>query len=476
MAERIRGPRAIVGIRRRTVDVATSSWEVQWRGYFRGFQRRYMAAWSPPAKAATFHVKQGPGSAFWLRETQVSRDLLNQQYAAMTQTVWSDVVSAQVGRAVDFDLNSRGVSRILGQVGTRVTGITEASQRMIADRVDAGIRDGANTDRLEASIRDLLQSWGEPGGRAHIIALTESGNAYNLAATEGYRESGIVEMVEVYDGPDCGWTEHDDPDLADGSKRTLEEADAYPLSHPHCQRAFGPVVLTDEEADSATAQAVSQEEPATEVDPGIQEPEPPALTREEQISVQEERIRGLTDHEVGIAVGDDGTVLVDKLGEGQSSTAYGSVTFTDAELAAMRGQTLIHNHPGGWIEGWREAGSFSPDDLLLQLSYGIREMRVVGKNVNYRAWWEGGTRHFLFRKESEAANKAVRLATEEWLREQKRIAREAAKIPGGGFDLRAYAAAEKELLAEANSQHWHRVWTRVSEAIPQFHYERTILE
>ena len=224
--------------------MATAAWEVQLRAYFRGFQRRYMAA-HPGGKGADeamFHVKQ---SGFWASERERLRQILNQQYLAMTQTVWSDVVSTQVGRAVSFDLNARGVERIVGRVGTRVTQITSASQRLIAERVEAGIAANANTDRLEESVRSLLRSWGESGGRAHIIALTESGNAYNMAATEGYRESGIVEMVQVYDGPDCGWTEHDDPDLADGSTRTLDEADEYPLSHPHCQRAFGPVVLTE---------------------------------------------------------------------------------------------------------------------------------------------------------------------------------------------------------------------------------------
>lgn len=253
MAERIRGPRAIVGIRRRTVDVATASWEVDWRRYFQGLERRYMAAFRKAAPG-TFHVKQGPGSSWWSGEVAVMRELLNQQYAQMTETVWTDVVSAQVGRKIDFDLNARGVERILDKVGTRITAMADASQRAIASRVDAGIAAGASTDRIEAGVRDLLRGWGETGGRAHIIALTETGNAYNLAATEGYRESGLVDKVQVYDGPECGWTEHDDPDMADGSVRTLEEAEEYPLSHPHCQRAFAPVVLTEEEAQAADLQ------------------------------------------------------------------------------------------------------------------------------------------------------------------------------------------------------------------------------
>lgn len=252
MAEPITGPRAIVGIRRRTVEVSTGLWEREWRAYFRGLERRFLASSWKSADPGAFHVKQaGPGSGFWANENRIAKELLDKQYLQMTETVWKDVVSKQVGTALAFDLNARGVGRILDKVGTRITGMTESSQMRLSWRIESGINAGQSTDKIEGTVRDLLRSWGEPGNRAHIIALTETGNAYNLAATEGYRESGLVERVQVYDGPDCGWTEHDDPDLADGSTRTLEEAEEYPLSHPHCQRAFGPVVLTEEDAQAA---------------------------------------------------------------------------------------------------------------------------------------------------------------------------------------------------------------------------------
>lgn len=250
MAEPIRGPRAIVGIRRRTVEVATAAWEREWRTYFRGLERRFLAY-------ARSHIRRAKGwkdeatadldvDGFdWSGEETDLRRMLNQQYAAMTETVWTEVVGRQVGARMDFNLNARGVQRVLKRVATRVTMIDKASQEMIARRVAYEVSASSNADRLEAGLRDLLRSWGETGGRAHIIAMTESANAYNQAAVEGYRESGLVEEVEVYDGPDCGWTEHDDPDLADGSVRTLEEAQAYPEAHPHCQRAFGPVVLRE---------------------------------------------------------------------------------------------------------------------------------------------------------------------------------------------------------------------------------------
>jgi hypothetical protein len=485
MAERIRGPRAVVGIRARAVAVGTAKADQDLRAYFRGLRRRYMAAFRRAKGAESlFHVKQGAvlhdvkaGPTFnWSAEKEALRKVLNAQYAAMTEVVWSDVTRLQVGRAIAFDLNSRGVQRILGKVGTRVTQINRASQEMIANRVAAEINRGSNADKLESSLDDLLRSWGESGGRAHIIALTETGFAYNYAAIEGYRESGIVEKVQVYDGPDCGWTEHDDPDLADGSIRTLEEAEAYPLSHPHCQRAFGPVALTDE--DTPTGYQPTEPTPAPEP---IAEPEAapagePVRVADPETVIQEqgERIRTLQDHEVGIAVDRNGNVIIDKTGYGQNTRSYGGVNFTDQELAAMRGETLIHNHPGGYIEGWPRAGAFSPDDILLAHEYGIGEMRVVGKRVDYIARAPQEIDRIQLRLAIRDAEASVRKANEAWIAEQKAVARATSVRADGGFDMIAYGQAEKAIYAEASMDHYHKVWEEVARAIPQFRYHRVL--
>jgi len=246
MAEAIRGPRAIVGIRRRLVEAAVPAAEREWRRYFAGLERRFgiYARWHMTRrKAADDPADLDVGGFDWDEEADDLKSLLDKQYAAMVEVVWSDVVGAQTGQAIRFDLNARNVRSVLDKVGKRITMINKASQRLIAELVAREVEKSSNADMLEKALGDLLRSWGESGGRAHIIALTETANAYNQAAVSGYREAGLEE-VEVYDGPDCGWTEHDDPDLADGSTRTLEEAEQYPEAHPHCQRAFGPVVLT----------------------------------------------------------------------------------------------------------------------------------------------------------------------------------------------------------------------------------------
>lgn len=77
--------------------------------------------------------------------------------------------------------------------------------------------------------------WGEMNAR------TTTALAYNRGTFTQAHDDGFDEL-EVFDGEGCGWTEHDDPDLADGSVRTLEDCEAYPISHPNCRRSFSPHV------------------------------------------------------------------------------------------------------------------------------------------------------------------------------------------------------------------------------------------
>lgn len=78
--------------------------------------------------------------------------------------------------------------------------------------------------------------------RAETIARTETKMAQNLSSIQAYRSSRVVKELKVYDGDDCGWTSHDDPDKANGKIVSFDEAAAYPLAHPRCVRSFAPVV------------------------------------------------------------------------------------------------------------------------------------------------------------------------------------------------------------------------------------------
>ncbi|MBP5905810.1 hypothetical protein F3K40_08520 [Streptomyces sp. LBUM 1478] len=74
---------------------------------------------------------------------------------------------------------------------------------------------------------------------AEAATLAKSAVAYNAGTLNRSRQAGVT-MVEVFDGVDCGWTTHQDPDKANRTVRTVEEAAEWPISHPRCRRGFGP--------------------------------------------------------------------------------------------------------------------------------------------------------------------------------------------------------------------------------------------
>jgi len=59
-----------------------------------------------------------------------------------------------------------------------------------------------------------------------------------LNAAERLALKGKNIVIVVSDGPDCGWTYHEDPEKADGMVVSIAEARANPIAHPHCVRRF----------------------------------------------------------------------------------------------------------------------------------------------------------------------------------------------------------------------------------------------
>lgn len=78
--------------------------------------------------------------------------------------------------------------------------------------------------------------------RSETIARTETKIAQNKSSIMAYRTNPVIKGLLVFDGDDCGWTAHDDPEKADGKQVTFDEADANPLAHPRCVRSFAPIV------------------------------------------------------------------------------------------------------------------------------------------------------------------------------------------------------------------------------------------
>jgi len=70
---------------------------------------------------------------------------------------------------------------------------------------------------------------------SEMVLRTKTAEAYQVG---GFNQAAgfKVKYVEVMDGPGCGWTSHDDTQLANGMILTLDAARAYPTSHPNCRR------------------------------------------------------------------------------------------------------------------------------------------------------------------------------------------------------------------------------------------------
>lgn len=183
-------------------------------------------------------ISWDPGDIDWAIEEQELGKVLARWYAKIGDTAFA-AVSDQLAVELRFDIRVSPGREILAQVGQRVAGILDTERGILANAVDRAIESGDSVADLRALLEELVGAWA--GGRARVIANTETAFAYNMAAAAGYRESGLVDEVLIFDGEDCGWLDHDDPDLADGSTRTLDEFEGTPLSHPNCQRAAGPV-------------------------------------------------------------------------------------------------------------------------------------------------------------------------------------------------------------------------------------------
>ena len=133
-----------------------------------------------------------------------------------------------------FSLENVHVQRVLGRLARQVRSVSSTTKDEIQRLVGLQAAEGWSIEELAAAIEQLAETRSKT--RALTIARTETGTAYNLASLAAYRDAGITH-VTVLDG------DEDEPcRSANGSRWTIEEAEANPLGHPNCSRAFVPIV------------------------------------------------------------------------------------------------------------------------------------------------------------------------------------------------------------------------------------------
>lgn len=185
-------------------------------------------------------------------------------------------VSQVLGFNVSLRLNGRNISGVMSEIGTRVSGITETSRVVLSNIIRRGIEEGSSPKAIANNLLRSASLWG--GGKSNVsasramtVARTETANAYNKSTLAAYKDSGLVKKLVCLDSPDCGWNGHNDSERAQNRQCTYEDAQAHPLSHPNCVRAFAPKLYPTRPEDEAAPRRIAG---TGEVTPKPVRPEP----------------------------------------------------------------------------------------------------------------------------------------------------------------------------------------------------------
>ncbi len=212
---------------------------------FSGALRRY---WIEQAAAAGAAVEAGlraiealiPADAVGTLEVLGSRFTLTMSIEA------SEIAGGLVG-VEGLTTASPEMQTLLREAAGRMRPVTDVTRSAVQEVLRIGQARGYNDFQIARGvpadnfrgIRDVVKMTYK--NRDLAIARTEMAISSQRAAHDRYAAAGVTH-VDIQDGPGCGWTSHDDPDTANGSRRTLAAANAHPTAHPNCIRVSMPVL------------------------------------------------------------------------------------------------------------------------------------------------------------------------------------------------------------------------------------------
>jgi hypothetical protein len=113
---------------------------------------------------------------------------------------------------------------------------TRASQYETARFDRAALRAAHPLDTViyRNDARHPVDAWARAALSWQTVTTANAG-----AARTAFEQLGCTQ-VKISDGNGCGWTNHADPDKADGTFRDIEDALAHPVAHAHCVRELLP--------------------------------------------------------------------------------------------------------------------------------------------------------------------------------------------------------------------------------------------
>lgn len=157
--------------------------------------------------------------------------------AALGEDTYQDLLAATAGVTEDSKRWIRDTARQLSAQGyiegTPASTLAKKFRDLGAQAVaDSGVPIPITSVVYANGTRQTFEVYSE------MVIRTKTAVAYNAGAVNSGVSAGITRF-EIFDGPGCGLTAHNDGTVANGMIVDAETAAAYPLSHPNCRRSFG---------------------------------------------------------------------------------------------------------------------------------------------------------------------------------------------------------------------------------------------
>ncbi len=170
-------------------------------------------------------------------------DLINELTNAAMQAGGDETI-ADLGVELSFDLaNPRAVQYLAKYGAARVTQIDQTTRDQLQTILTNGVANGDSYDMIASQITEMFGQFSTT--RAHLIAVTEAGNAYQEANMIVGRDlaAGGLEMEKSWL---TAGDSHVDPDLCAPNEAqgwiplddTFQSGDDRPLAHPACRCAI----------------------------------------------------------------------------------------------------------------------------------------------------------------------------------------------------------------------------------------------
>jgi hypothetical protein len=181
----------------------------------------------------------------WREEQKLLAELMDKFYATAGDKAYAMVTGVTGAEGLTFDLANRNVQRLLTELGKRIVGISETTRLDVSKVVANGLTEGLSPPQIADTLTTMFEQTYK--NRAATVARTESMVAYNTASTMGYRESGVVDRIEMVDNSehvdDYGASDGLTCAQRDGMVIDLADADRHiEAEHPNGSLALIPIL------------------------------------------------------------------------------------------------------------------------------------------------------------------------------------------------------------------------------------------